>query len=244
MTSSIRSHPALLLALLFALLMAAPAAAELPGLGDRVPRVTVDARVAPWSSLVRVQAPGLVRCTGVLVAPDLVATAAHCLYSVRLGHFIPPGSVNVLLGYAAGAHAGHAVADGYRTADGFDPQRVEVTRGADVALIHLAVALSGPVLRLAESEAAFAVVLGGYQQDRNEVIAADFNCRLTGVVADAEGRTLLTHGCAATRGSSGAPLLAQLADGTWRILGIQSGGRRDARGGVAVPVATLRSLLP
>ena len=235
-----------MLALLVALLAASPAAAELPGLGDGARRVTADARVAPWSSLVRVQAPGLARCTGVLVAPNLVATAAHCLYSPRLGHFIPPGAVNVLLGYAAGAHAGHAVAVSYRTAEGFDPRRVDATRGADVALIHLPATLPGPVLGLAlgGSHGAYAVALGGYQQDRAEVLAVDFDCRLSGTVADGEGRALLTHGCAATRGSSGAPVLAQLADGSWRILGIQSGGHPHGRGGVAVPASTLRALMP
>ena len=224
-------------------LLASPALGQLPGLGDAAPRVTVDARVAPWSSLVRVQAPGLVRCTGVLVAADLVVTAAHCLFSARLGRFIPAGSVNVLLGYSGGGYAAHAVARGYRTAEGFDPHAAEATRGADVALIRLAVPLAGPVLGLAERAGDGAVVLGGYQQDRAEVIAADLACRLVGRAVDRAGRGLLVHGCAATRGSSGAPLLAQAGDGTWQVVGIQSGGRAGARGGLAVPVAAVWALL-
>ena len=39
--------------------------AQLPGAGDSTRRTPVDAGVVPWSSLVRVQAPGLTRCTGV-----------------------------------------------------------------------------------------------------------------------------------------------------------------------------------
>ena len=103
---------------LAALLLAGPAGAQrqevpplganLPGVGGSSRRVAVDAGQAPWSSLVRVQAPGLTRCTGVLLAPDRVATAAHCLYSLRLGRFIPPDAVHVLLGYGHGAYAGHA----------------------------------------------------------------------------------------------------------------------------------------
>ena len=223
---------------------------QLPGVGDAARRVTVDARMAPWSSLVRVQVPGLARCTGVLVAPDLVATAAHCLFSARLGRFIPAGSVNVLLGYSGGGYAGHAVARGYRIAERFDPHDVEATRGADVALIRLAGPLTGPVLGLAERVLGLAeqagdgaVVLGGYQQDRAEVIAADLDCRLVGRAVDQAGRGLLVHGCAATRGSSGAPLLMRASDGTWQVLGIQSGGRQGARGGVAVPAAAVRVLL-
>lgn len=224
-------------------LLAWPAFGQLPGLGDGGRRVTVDARVAPWSSLVRVQAPGLARCTGVLVGPDLVATAAHCLFSERLGRFIPVGSIHVLLGYSGGGYAGHAVARGYRVARGFDARDVQATRGADVALIRLAVPLAGPVLGLADATGNEAVALGGYQQDRAEVIAADLDCRVTGRAADSRARGVLLHGCAATRGSSGGPLLMREGSGVWRVVGIQSGGQQGVRGGVAVPAAAVRALL-
>lgn len=128
--------------------LATPAVAQLPDVGDSARRRPVNAGLVPWSSLVRVQAPGLTRCTGVLLAPDRVATAAHCLFSRRLGHFIPPGSVHVLLGYGHGRHAGHAVAATYATASGFDPRRVDATCGADLAVIVLASPLEGPVLAL------------------------------------------------------------------------------------------------
>lgn len=209
---------------------------------DAGQRVAVDARQAPWSSLVRVQAPGLARCTGVLLAPDRVATAAHCLFSVRLGHFIPPGSVNVLLAHAHGSHAGHAVAARYATASGFDPRRVEATRGADLAVIVLASPLRGPVLGVSEEIGPAAVVVGGYQQDRPEVLTADLGCRILAQVWDQGGRGLLAHDCAAIRGSSGAPMLRQVG-GTWQVIGIQVGARPEGPGGVAVPAAALRALL-
>jgi len=213
-----------------------------PAVGEGGGRVTVDAGRAPWSSLVRVQAPGLTRCTGVLLAPDRVATAAHCLFSRRLGHFIPPGSVNVLLAHAQGSHAGHAVAATYATAAGFDPRRVEATRGADVAVIVLASPLRGPVLGLSAEIGPAAVVVGGYQQDRPEVVTADLGCRILAQVWDQAGRGLLAHDCSAIRGSSGAPVLRQVG-GTWQVIGIQVGARPDGPGGVAVPAGALRALL-
>jgi protease YdgD len=205
-------------------------------------RAAVDAGRAPWSSLVRVQAPGLTRCTGVLLAPDRVATAAHCLFSQRLGRFIPPASVNVVLAHAHGHHAGHAVAATYATAAGFDPRRVDATRGADVALIVLASPLPGPVLGLSEEIGPMAVAVGGYQQDRPEVLTADLACRIVAQVWDPGARGLLVHDCAAIRGSSGAPVLRQVG-GTWQVIGIQVAARPDGPGGVAVPAAALRALL-
>ena len=224
-----------------ALLLCGPASAQLPGLGDGT-RGTVDSAVAPWSSLVRVQVPGMARCTGFLVAPDRVATAAHCLYSTRLGRFIPPGSVHVLLGYHGGGYDGHGVGATYATADGFDPRRPAETRGADVALVTLAAPLAGPVLATG-AERHGRAVLGGYQQDRAEVVAADLDCRIEGSARDGGGRRLLVHDCAATRGSSGAPVLVRAADGAWRVIGVHVASHRHATGGVAVPVAGFRDLL-
>jgi protease YdgD len=213
-----------------------------PAMGEGGRRVAVDAGQAPWSSLVRVQAPGLTRCTGVLLAPDRVATAAHCLFSARLGHFIPPGSVNVLLAHAHGSHAGHAVALRYATAPGFDPRQMEATRGADVAVIVLASPLRGPVLAVAEEIGPAAVAVGGYQRDRPEVLTADLGCRILAQVWDQGGRGLLAHDCAAISGSSGAPVLRR-SGGTWQVIGIQVGARPDGPGGMAVPAAALRGLL-
>lgn len=218
-------------------------AATLPGLGADNPRQRVDMAASPWRSLVRVQAPGLARCTGFLVAPDRVVTAAHCLYSSRLGRFIPAGSVHVLLGYSAGGFAGHGTAATYRTAEGYDPRRRDATLGADIAVLTLATPLAGPVLALDDAPAGAAVALGGYNQDRAEVIEADLACDLGRHAQDGEGRAMRHHDCAATSGSSGAPLLARAADGAWVVVGVQVAGRIGKAGGLAVPAASVRTLL-
>src|SRR5260370_25109005 len=121
------------LALCVILAIPAGAAGPLPGLGrpDATnPRVRVDMQAAPWRAVVRVQSPGLSRCTGFMVGPDVGVTAAHCLFSIRLGGLIPPGSVPVLTGYGAGNHAAPAVAARYRLAPGHDAHESDATRRA------------------------------------------------------------------------------------------------------------------
>jgi protease YdgD len=210
-----------------------------PGVGAGV-RVPVDVSAAPWSSLVRVQIPGVSRCTGVVVAPRLVLTAAHCLFSLRAAHFAPPASIHVLTGYARGDFAFHTVAVTYRIAPGWRPDRGAPALGADAAIVVLADSLSAPALPLTDA-ASGPVRLGGYNQDRAELLEADPDCRILGRAADAAGRPLLRHDCAATRGTSGAPLLVQTANG-WAIAGLQV-AVTTGRGGAAVPAAALRPLL-
>jgi protease YdgD len=216
----------------------------LPGLGGHDPRVRQDPAAWPWRAVARLQIPGAGRCTAFLVAPRVVLTAAHCLYVRRAGHFAPAQSVHVLTGYGAGRFARHAVATGYRLAPGYDPRHVPPDFGADVAVVTLdrAMAAPGEVLRVAQGEAPSAAMLGGYNQDRAEVIEADPACAVLGGALDAAGRPLLRHDCAATRGTSGAPLLVR-TQGGWRVAGLQVAAANGRASGIAVPAATLREVL-
>jgi protease YdgD len=236
-----------MLNLLAALLLAGHALAAtpaLPGMGRADPRVRVDAHQPPWRAVARLQVPGIARCTAVLVAPRLAVTAAHCLWSRRLGHWVPAGSVHVLTGYAAGSFATHLVAESYRIAPGYDAADADAGRGADLALVTLA----GPVadvlaLAGATPRPGTPAVLGGYNQDRAEVIEADTNCAVTGTARDRHGGALLLHDCSATRGTSGGPLLVRDETGDLVLAGVQVAARTAGSGGAAVPVDVVRRLL-
>jgi protease YdgD len=207
--------------------------AELPGLGGTGARQRVDAAAAPWRSLGRVQTELGGRCTGALIAPDQVLTAAHCLRSPR-GGLVQPNSVHFLLGYAAGRFQAHAQVASFHTGPGFLPAE-RGPAGADWAILQLAAPLAeAPPLPLAPARAADRVMLGGYQQDRAEILMADTACRLLDLRRGREG-PLLLHDCAGTRGASGAPLLRQEADGRWSVIGIAVAAARGQRGGLGVP---------
>ena len=223
-----------------------PQSTVLPGVGTRDPRVGVDLHQPPWTAVVRVQIPGVSRCTGVLIAPTQVLTAGHCVWGQRLGHFAPAGSIHVLAGYGEGSAQRHAVALSVRIADGFDPRNSGATRGVDAALLTLTapIAEASSALPLAPPEwsPSGTIMIGGYNQDRIEVIEVDPACHALGLARDAGGRAMLVHDCTATRGVSGAPVLAQGADRRWMIAGLAVGAFEGRAGGVAVPAATLRSL--
>jgi len=231
------------------LLLAAGAAAQepiiprstLPGIGGADRRVAVDARAMPWAALGRVQTELGGRCTGVLVAPDRVLTAAHCLANRTTGRLVQPGSVHFLQGFSRGEYTGHARVAAIEIGAGWEPAR-RGPFGADWALLTLATRIAGPTLPLwqADMPPGAALLLGGYQQDRPEVLLADTGCALLGAGRDAAGLPLLAHGCTATRGASGAPLLMALADGRFAVAGVLSAMELGAPRGLAVPASSIR----
>ena len=86
-------------------------------------------------------------------------------------------------------------------------------------------------------------MLGGYQQDRPEVLMADTACRLIGQFRDPSGRSVLAHDCAGTRGASGSPLLARSPDGSrWGVIGVLSAVNPDLTLGYAVPAGAVGTL--
>jgi protease YdgD len=212
--------------------------ALLPGLGAADPRRPVSAAAAPWHALGRVQREIGGRCTGALIGPRTVLTAAHCLVAPRTRTLVQPGSVHFLLGYDRGAWRAHArvaaftVGEGYRPAGGGAPS-------ADWALLTLdrAVATADRALPLLGEAPPprTPLMLGGYQQDRPETLLADTACRALGLRRDGAGQAMLMHDCAGTRGVSGAPLLAPLPDGRWAIAGVASVAALDLALGAAVP---------
>jgi protease YdgD len=199
----LRAVVALLLALLPALAQAA----------DR--RVPVDPNEPPWNAVAKVQTNTAARCTGVLIAPAVVLTAAHCLYNRLTGRLLQPVSLHVLFGYERAGYRWHRLVTRVTVGAGFEGGKPRA-QTADWARLELAEPVSiaplpmfkGPVM------AGMTLVLGGYNQDRAQLLLADIACHVRQA-----GGAFVTHDCAGTRGTSGGPLLARQGE-RWAVVGI------------------------
>ena len=98
-----RLLPACLALLVFATAsVAQEAPIHLPGIKGQDDRVIVESLEWPWSAVVKVNRRTGGFCTGVLVAPDKVLTAAYCLWLSRTDHWLTPDVLHVVVNYRRG----------------------------------------------------------------------------------------------------------------------------------------------
>ena len=102
---------------------------RLPGIQGDDDRRRIASTDWPWTAIGRVNRTTGGYCTGALVAPDRVLTAAHCLWDPRQRRMRPASVFYFIAGYDRGTMAAHAgvsvyrVAPGYRAAEREDPRQ-------------------------------------------------------------------------------------------------------------------------
>ena len=238
----------LVLTLLFLATSAEAGNPLLPGVKGDDDRFRADSREYPWSAVGRLNKRTGGHCTGTLIGPDLVLTAAHCLWNKRTRRFLPKVSLHFVAGWQRGEYLAHSKAAELILPAGYRPDPAK--RGKlhlDWALVRLAEPvgettgylgverLDRKVLaRLMQEQAVF--VQAGYSQDKKHVLTVHAACRMAGFTGKTD---LLAHHCDAVPGDSGSPIFRFDGEG-FRIVGIHvaTTKRRNPTLGLAVPSAT------
>ncbi|MFP4275715.1 MAG: trypsin-like serine peptidase, partial [Paracoccaceae bacterium] len=163
-------------------------------------------------------------CTGVLIAADLVLTAAHCVFDRGTGSAIPPGAITFRAGYMNGSAIAERGVDRIVTHPGFVPRQDGLIGGDmirhDVALLRLDRPISAseadPFRIHVDPRPGESVSVVSYGRGRAETLAWERNCKILG-----EMPGLMAFDCHVTFGSSGAPVFVRYGTRS-RILSLVS----------------------
>ena len=202
-------------------------------------RKLVDSLAPPWNAVGRINIQGYRKrqhCTGTLIAPNKVVTAAHCLIDHQSGTPVSVDRIHFLAGVLRGVHLAHGRA---ACVDFLGPSQTGRTVQQDVAIITLTEKLQiapAPVSRANPATADQHLIHAGYTRDRPHSLAADSRCSL-----HRSDATIWLTDCDTNFGASGGPVFVS-HDGEFSLVAIMVGYAKGKHS-IAVPSDAWQDLI-
>jgi len=200
-----------------------------PGIKGADDRQLIRTKDYPWRAIGRVNKRTGGHCTGTLVAPDKVLTAAHCLWHPRTRTWVPVQTLHFVAGYQLGEWVAASKITGFRLAQGyrFKKKPKLADSATDWAVLTLADPIGDQVgmippalnarLMIADiSKARRPVTQAGYSRDKKHILSVHVDCHL-GKFRPGSG--LVNHDCDTVSGDSGSPVLL-FTDGKPQIIAV------------------------
>ena len=194
-------------------------------------RVFVVPEGMPWSAVGKLTFRGAGHCSGAMVSPSVVLTAAHCLYTQRNGAVLDP-PVSFFAGYHMGRYAAEATVVSYWVSSEYDYMAFLNTSSMD-GLDYAFVLLSDPIgeqvghfevheVMREEMESAVSqqwdkITQAGYSGDTEYQLSAHIGCLIVDYYSD----NTISHECDTLPGDSGSPIFIERG-GEFQIIALDS----------------------
>jgi V8-like Glu-specific endopeptidase len=230
--------------------IAAAAQSQPTGLIGDDDRKPVTGAGQPWAAVGQVNIGGYRstgQCTGTLVRPDLVITAAHCVMDDATAKPHPLHNIHFLAGVSGGKHLAHGQAKCLRFLHGHAYVPIQSASGVPLSALYqdvAAIVLSTPltiqpalVADLRPREPGETLVHAAYPSDRRYQLLAHVGCRL---LRPNRPVPIWLNDCDTHPASSGGPVFVE-ENGSLRLAAVMVGAGR--RNNTAVPAAAWQELL-
>lgn len=191
----------------------------LQGIKGKDDRIRVDISEYPWRAVGRLNRSGNF-CTGVLVGPAQVITAAHCFWDSRLRKWANPENVHFVVGYERGNFAAHSKVEKYLLSGNRIPGKKfgkpKVVNDWAIATLKKPLGETFgyiPTVKINdqkltdEPKTELVFVQAGYSRDIPHMLTVHKGCNIRSIekLSDTD-KTVFLHECDATNGDSGSPI--------------------------------------